>query len=176
LAYRRHVDLVTKVVPPLPDPLKEGTYQRRSYGLTLDVDSKFLVKEKLLHLNSVGITTDADPPPPLPRKGKGRRKGTGYGSDDDGDDQDDEEEAAVAAAVAAEEEKEKAKKQKGKKKEALAAKKGYFASGLQRLGEAAGKAAAGAVGIKPKEQLPHVTFQEGMFADLSGGTDAFFFH
>jgi len=59
IAYERHVDLVKKCVPPLKDP----ALAQRPYELTLQVDSKFLLREKLLHLNAAGVLFDLPPPP-----------------------------------------------------------------------------------------------------------------
>jgi len=58
IAYKRHVDLVQKCVPPLKDP----ALAQRPYELTLQVDSKFLLREKLLHLNAAGVLFDVPPP------------------------------------------------------------------------------------------------------------------
>lgn len=65
LAYTRHVDLVQRAVPPLPDPSKK----MRHFALTLDVDSRFLAREKLVHLKAVGILLNKPPPPPASAAG-----------------------------------------------------------------------------------------------------------
>jgi len=61
LAYERHTDLVRVAVPPFPDR-KEDQAAHRTYALTLDIDSRFLMKERLLHQSSVGVSLDHNEP------------------------------------------------------------------------------------------------------------------
>merc|ERR1711991_1232035 len=48
--YKQHIDLAEKVIPAFP---KLKSHQM--YELTLDVDSRFLINEKLLQMRSIGL-------------------------------------------------------------------------------------------------------------------------
>ena len=170
LAYRRHVDLVAKLVAPFPKRPLHLHSNRSQYALTLDVDSKFLVREKLLHLRSVGLVLDAPPPPPLDKRTTAALTAMKAAGSEGGCEEEAGPHPEKPASSGRANTTDGATKKKKKKK-------GYFSAGLERLGAAAAEAAGFKDTLKG-QAAPALSngHQEGVFFDVAGGTDAYFLH